>query len=585
MATLQQWLEDLGLGEYTKAFADNAVDLEIIADLDDGDLEKIGVKLGHRKKILKAIAALAESPLTPPPAAPAREAERRQITVMFCDLVGSTALSEQLDPEDLRTLMQAYQKAAGTVIERYGGHVAQYLGDGLMTYFGWPQAHEDDAERAVRAGLEIVDAVKSVEAPEPLRVRFGIATGPVVVGETGAGDASVPKLAVGETPNLAARIQGLAGPDEVIVGASTRRLIGGTFDLDERGEQTLKGIVEPIRVHRVTGVAEAEGRFEATRGAQLTPFVGREAEVALLLEKWEQARDGEGQLVLLSGEPGIGKSRITQVLRERTEQLPHTRLRYQCSPYHANSALYPVIEQLGRAAGFAGDDSIDERLTKLETLRAGSTRPNEGEGLGEGAARKCALFAAMLSLDTGDRYPPLNMSPQKQKDETLQALVDQVANLAEQNPVLMIFEDAHWIDPTSQEMLDLLVPHLAAKRVLLLITYRPEYEPPWSQGLGNLTAVNLNRLGGKQATAMVTRVTSGKPLPDEVLAQIVAKTDGVPLFVEELTKTVLEAGFLEDQGDRYELTGKLTDFVSRTRFPWTQNWLNRSVQGGPEHDR
>ena len=236
---------------------------------------------------------------------------------MFCDLVGSTALSEQLDPEDLRTLMQAYQKAAGTVIERYGGHVAQYLGDGLMTYFGWPQAHEDDAERAVRAGLEIVDAVKSVEAPEPLRVRFGIATGPVVVGETGAGDASVPKLAVGETPNLAARIQGLAGPDEVIVGASTRRLIGGTFDLDERGEQTLKGIVEPIRVHRVTGVAEAEGRFEATRGAQLTPFVGREAEVALLLEKWEQARDGEGQLALLSGEPGIGKSRITQVLSVR----------------------------------------------------------------------------------------------------------------------------------------------------------------------------------------------------------------------------------------------------------------------------
>ena len=555
MRDIRDWLEGLGLGAHAEAFEAEQIDLEALPDITEADLKDMGLPIGPRRKLLRAVAGLAAMDTeTEAPAAP-REAERRQITVMFCDLVGSTALSEQLDPEDLRTLMQAYQKAAGTVIERYGGHVAQYLGDGLMTYFGWPQAHEDDAERAVRAGLDIIDAVKTVAAPTPLQVRIGIATGPVVVGETGAGDASVPKLAVGETPNLAARLQGLAGSDEVIVGPSTRRLIGETFDLDDLGEQALKGILDPINAWRATAIAASEGRFEA-RHQHLTPLVGRDAEMAMVMARWEQACAGEGQLIVLGGEPGIGKSRITQALRDKLADEPHTRLRYQCSPYHMNSALHPIIEQIERAAGFARDDDADAKLDKLEALLAtppspkssparGEDFPTEtpsplaGEGRGEGDKKSCALFASLLSLPT-DRYPPLAMSPQKQKEETLSALVDQVAALTVARPVLLIFEDAHWIDPTSQELLDLIVPALAGHQVLAVITHRPEYDPPWL-GQGHVTPLALNRLGRAEAAAMVARV-SDTPLPDAMLEQIVAKTDGVPLFVEELTKTVLESG-------------------------------------------
>ena len=545
---IRGWLEDLGLGQHAEAFEAQEIDLEALADITEGDLKEMGIPIGPRRKILRAITGLS----TPAPLpAPPREAERRQITVMFCDLVGSTALSEKLDPEDLRTLMQSYQKAAGGVIERYEGHVAQYLGDGLMTYFGWPQAHEDDAERAVRASLEIVEAVKAVDgAKAPLQVRIGIATGPVVVGETGAGDASVPKMAVGETPNLAARVQGLAGPDEVVIGPSTQRLVGNAFTADDLGEHSLKGIVEATRAWLITGFSGAEGRFEATRGIHLTPFVGRDAEVALLMEKWEQAKtDAEGQLVLLCGEPGIGKSRITQVLRERMAQEPHIQLRYQCSPYHTNSALHPVIEQLERAAGFERENGKKTKLEKLEALVGtdGNTP---------------ALFASLLSLEIPeDRYAPLNMSPQKQKEKTLQALCDGVSGLSERNPVLFILEDAHWIDPTSQEVLDLIVANIPDKRVLVVVTYRPEYEAPWPQSLNHVTELNLKRMGRSQALAMVLRVTGNKPLPDEVLDQIAAKTDGIPLFVEELTKTIIESGLVKEGEDAYELNGQLTDLA------------------------
>jgi class 3 adenylate cyclase len=347
---IRTWLDARGLAQHAEAFEAQEIDLEALPELSDDDLKEMGLAIGPRRKVLKAIresrAEAPEQPTRP------QEAERRQITVMFCDLVGSTALSEKLDPEDLRGVMQAYQKAAGAVIERYGGHVAQYLGDGLMTYFGWPQAHEDDAERAVRASLDIVEAVNDMD----LQVRIGIATGPVVVGETGAGDASVPKLAVGETPNLAARLQGLAGPDEIVVAPSTRRLLGGTFELADMGEQALKGIVEPVAAHRIEGLAATEGRFEA-RTHYLTPLVGREAEMAMVMARWNQAKTGEGQVIVLGGEPGIGKSRITQALRERIAEEPHTRLRYQCSPYHTNSALHPIMEQIERAAGFQRDDT------------------------------------------------------------------------------------------------------------------------------------------------------------------------------------------------------------------------------------
>lgn len=558
MPDIRDWLDNLGLAEYADAFEAGAIEQELLSELDHEVLKDLGVSVpGHRLKILRAARQDGASSLTSAAQstevaggrglkAPTHhsEAERRQITVMFCDLVGSTALSEMIDPEELRAVMEAYQRAAGAVIERFEGHVAQYLGDGLMTYFGWPTAHEDDAERAVRAGLDIVGAVKKVGGlPKPLQVRVGIATGPVVVGDTGFGDASVPKLAVGETPNLAARLQGLAGADEIVIGPSTRRLLGGTFELDDLGKQALKGVVEPMHAHRVLSLAATEGRFEAQH-QNLTPLVGREAEIALLMERWQRIKNGDGQVVLLSGEPGIGKSRITQALRKRLAGEAHSLVRDQCSPYYTNSSLYPVIEQIERAAGFGRSDDAEAKLDKLEAVLRKS---------GDTAA--AALIAALLSIDT-TRYPALDMSPQKQKDETLKALADEMFTLAEEQPVLLIFEDAHWIDPTTQELLDMIVPLVADYPILLVITFRPEYAPPW-HGFSHLVPLTLTRLGRVEAITMVERVTGGKSLPGEVLDQIVSKTDGVPLFVEELTKTVLETDLLIDQGENYVLEGAL----------------------------
>ena len=558
MDSLSPWLQELGLERYAAVFAENDVDLEALRLLTEADLERLGLSLGHRRKLLRAIAEL-NGQLAPAPTSPriressspqesvSPEAERRQLTIMFCDLVGSTALSHALDPEQLRELMRAYQRACGQVIETYGGHVAQYLGDGLMVYFGWPRAHEDDAERAVRASLDIVDAVKSVPAGAPLQVRVGIATGPVVVGETGAGDASVPKVAVGETPNLAARLQGLAGPDEIVVGLSTQRLLGASFEYRDLGQHMLKGVVEPARAWRVLGVASVEGRFEATReAAALTPLVGREEEIRLLLRRWEQTKAGEGQAVLLCGEPGVGKSRILQVLRERVAQEPHTRLRYQCSPFHSDSAFHPIIEQFEHGAGFSRDDSPDEKLDKMEALLGAA-----GNNV-QGAA---PLFAAMLSLSL-DRYPVVRLSPQQRKDSTIEAQVAQVLGLARTQPVLLLFEDAHWADPTTLETLDRLVNRIESACVLIVVTYRPEFLPAWI-GQPRVTALTLARLSRREAATLAEKVTGGKGLPPEVLDQIVAKTDGVPLFVEELTKAVLESGLLRDCEDRYELDGPL----------------------------
>ncbi len=553
--TIAEWLTQIGLPQYAKLFAQNEIDLEVLPELREQDLEKLGVPLGHRKKLLRACSVLQREVaqrLTgrQPGSAAEGQAERRQLTVMFCDLVGSTLLSQQLDPEQLRELMRAYQQACGAVVEKYDGHVAQYLGDGLMVYFGWPRAHEDDAERAIRDGLEVVDAVKNVQAPAPLQVRIGIATGPVVVGGTGAGDASVPKAAVGETPNRAARLQGLAGADEIVISPSTHRLAGGAFEYADLGKHALKGIVEPVQAWRVTGVGLGEGRFEAVHGnAELTPLVGRDEELAMLLRRWRQATEGEGQVVLLCGEPGIGKSRVTRALRESIEHEVHTRLRYQCSPFHTQSAFYPIIDQLERAAGFTKEDRAEDRLDKVEALLRLALEQQE-------IASIAPLFAVLLSLPV-DRYPPLNYSPQKRKERTLDALVDQVAGLARQQPVFIVFEDVHWVDPTTHEMLDLLVPRIAQLPVLLVITYRPEYRPDWI-GAPHVTALTLNRLSRRLGAQLAAKVTGGKALPLEVLDQIVAKTDGVPLFVEELTKHVLESGLLEDRGDHYALAGPLS---------------------------
>ncbi|HTS55005.1 MAG TPA: adenylate/guanylate cyclase domain-containing protein, partial [Burkholderiales bacterium] len=556
MSDVGTWLASLGLSDYAETFKANRVDADVLPHLTERDLLDLGLPIGPRRKILVAIRTLAEKPASE--AAPrasvdaaARSPERRHITVMFCDLVGSTGLSEALDVEDLRNVMQAYQQAARAVIERYAGHIAQYLGDGLVVYFGWPAAHEDDAERAVRAALEVVEAVKAVPASAPLRVRIGIASGSVVVGDTGAGDASVPKFAVGETPNLAARVQSLAVPDEIVIAASTRRLIGAVFDLSDLGPHTLKGFAAPVQTWRISGIAATEGRFEAAHGGHFAPFVGRESELALVLERWEQAREGEGQIVLLSGEAGIGKSRVTQVLRERISGQRHVELRYQCSPYHTNSALYPAIDQLKRAARFDATDDTRTKIDKLEALLRNTISD---------VSAVAPLFAALLSIDADGRYPSLEMTPQVQKDATLKALAGQVLAVAATQPVLMIFEDAHWIDPTTQEALDLLLPAIADRPVMAVITYRPEYQPPWSS-LAHATALPLIRLSRKQAVLLAERVSGGKSLPKVVLDHIVVKTDGVPLFVEELTKTVLESGLIAESDGAYHLTGPLPDLA------------------------
>lgn len=544
------WLEQNGLGKYASVFVEYEIDLIALPEITDGDLREMGLPIGPRRKLLKAARDFVSHDSAGDPAdsspSPKVDAERRQITVMFCDLVGSTALSTKLDPEDLRELLAAYHKAAGMVVERYDGCVAQYLGDGLVVYFGWPTAHEDDAGRAVRAGLDIVDAIATLEGEARLAVRIGIATGLVVVGEGGADEGADSKLAVGGTPNIAARIQGLAEPDTVAIAETTRRLLGGAFALDDLGSHEAKGVAGGVHVHRVLGPANSESRFEASQGVASTPLVGRETEVALLLNRWRQAMDGEGQVVLLSGEAGIGKSRATQVLRETLADEPHIRLRYQCSPYYVNSAFSPIIDQIERATGIDRGDEADVRLDKLEAVLAQATND---------VAAIAPLFAAMLSLPVG-RYPPLNLSPQKQKDETIAALAEQSVALSRSQPVLMIFEDAHWADPSSLETLGAVIARIQEAPILMVITYRPEFEPPWT-GHGHVTTLTINRLSRRLSGNMVAKVTGDKPLPDEVLDQIIAKTDGVPLFVEEFTKAVLEAGFLTETEDAYLLDGPL----------------------------
>ncbi|MBS1236389.1 MAG: adenylate cyclase, partial [Proteobacteria bacterium] len=558
MRTVKQWLDELGLPQYAELFADNDVDFEALCLLTDAELEKVGVSLGHRKKLLKALGELGErrapapgtelvGPNLGPPDASSSEAERRQLTVMFCDLVGSTELSTKLDPEQLRDLMQAYQCACREAIEHYEGHIAQYLGDGLMVYFGWPRAHEDDAVRAIRAGLEVTQAISELQTSVPMRARVGIHTGLVVVGETGRGDASSPKAAVGETPNIAARLQALAEPGSVVVSERTRGLAAGLFEYAELGTPPLKGVAEPLRAFRVIGSRATDSFFDASRSeSALTPLVGREEEVALLLRRWQQAQEGEGQVVLIGGEPGIGKSRLTRVLQERLASENYIALRYQCSPFHVHSALHAVIEQLERAAGFTRDDTPEQRLDKLEAVLAGGKAR---------VAEVAPLLAAMLSLPL-DRYPPLNLSPQKQRDKTLEALAGQVEALAQRQPVLMIYEDVHWIDTTTQEVLDLLVPRLLTLPVLLILTHRPEYSAKWA-GQAHATLLGLTRLGSRQGAELVTRVAGRKALPAEVLERIVAHTDGVPLFVEELTKSILESKLLREEGSRYVLEGAL----------------------------
>jgi class 3 adenylate cyclase len=475
---------------------------------------------------------------TAPLASPSvHEAERRQLTVLFCDLVDSTALAGQLDPEDLREVVRAYQATC-----------AEYLGDGLLVYFGYPQAHEDDTLRAVRAGLGILEAMSPLRArlaqEQGIRfgVRLGIHTGPVVVGAMGGGDRQE-QLALGETPNIAARLQGLAAPDTMVLSAATYRLVQGFFTCDDLGLQTLKGVAAPVQIYRVLRESGAQSRLDIAVTHGLTPLVGREAEVALLLERWARAKDGQGQLVVLNGEAGIGKSRLVQELQACVESEAATRITLRCSPYHQQSALYPVIEHLERVLQFRREDTPTAKLDKLEHMLREYGLP---------LPEVVLLFAALLSLPAPERYPPLHLSPQRQKQKTQEALLAWLVAEAERQPVLAVWEDLHWADPSTLEWLSLFLDQAPTARLLTLLTCRPEFRPPWT-ARSHLTQLTLTRLTRPQVEEMVRRVARGKALPAAVEQQIVTRIDGVPLFVEELTKMVLESGLVREEEDRYGL--------------------------------
>lgn len=561
VSALHELLQTLGLAQYQAAFDEQAIDLELLPELSDAQLEQLGVKaLGHRIKLRRAAAewaARAGEAAAPPVPAPvvaapvSSGAERRQITVMFCDLVGSTALSQRLDPEDLRALMQHYQRACADAIERHEGTVAQLLGDGVMAYFGWPRAHEDDAARAVQTALAIVEAVKAIDGTVMPSVRVGIATGPVVVGQ-GAADVGLLGLAVGETPNLAARVQAAAEPDQVLVAASTHRLLGRGFQCEDLGERPMKGITEPVRLWRVVGEVDGGDRFSAAQGATLTPLVNRDLEISLLLDRWARARDGQGQAVLLAGEPGIGKSRV---LAELCERVPAESLllRLQCSELHGNSAFYPLTTQLLRAAGVERGDGPDTKLDKLEALLA---------RLGSPPARHAPHFAALLSWPL-TRYPAFRASAAKLKQETIEAFVQTVLDAARERPRLLLAEDLHWMDPSSLEVIDALVAALRRAPVLLVMTARHPMGSRWASmpHATSLTMVGLNRAHSLQ---LAGAVATAHGLTEKLLERIVERTDGVPLFVEELTRTLADSATRQRSagGESLEIPSTLKDSLT-----------------------
>src|SRR5262245_33027246 len=532
MPSVREWLASLGLAEYADRFAEHGIDFSNRRGLTDQDLkEKLGVVLlGDRRRLLQAIAKLAGAASATPqlPAgsesSPRDEAERRQVTVMFADLVGSTALSTGMDPEDLQEVIAAYQKCVAETVHRFDGFVARYMGDGVLVYFGYPQAHEDDAERAVRAGLELITAVTGLKTRAPQQVRVGIATGVVVVGHL------IPVGMVGETPNLAASLQSIAEPNIVVVAESTRRLLGNFFLLDDLGMRSLKGIAEPVRAWAVLQVSSVASRFEALHGTGLSALVGREQEFDLLRRCWLKATDGEGQVVLLSGEAGIGKSRLTTAFVGLLAGEPHVRLRYFCSPQHTDSALYPIIGQMGRAAELAREDTSQAKLDKVDALLK-QTSPS---------AQDAALIAEMLSLPNDGRYPAVELTPQQRRQRTLEALALQMEALARSCPVLMVFEDAQWSDPTSLELFGRAVDRIRILSVLLIVTFRPEFEPGWI-GQPHVTPLSLNRLAPREVGDMIDHIVGNKPLSANIRQDIIERTDGIPLFVEEMTKAVLEA--------------------------------------------
>lgn len=559
MRDIVDWLTELGLAKHAPLFVEAEIDFSTLSDIEEDDLKELGLPLGPRKKIWGAIKRLGEvsqtaskppveSPIaaTPTEATSAQsDAERRHLTVMFVDLVGSTEMATRMDAEDMRDVITSYQNTVAGVVSRYEGFVAKFMGDGVLCYFGWPRANEDDAERAVRAGLSIIDAIKKTKTPNglPLSTRVGIATGVVIVGDLIGSGATQEAAVVGKTPNLAARLQGVGGLNQLVVANETRRLLGTIFDLSALGGQDLKGISGPVDAYLVEGDASVQSRFAARQSGEVTPIVGREREIELMTERWALARSGQGQMAIVSGEAGIGKSRITQAVIDEVANYDHTRITFQCSPYHADSAFYPVTQQMSFAAGFAPSDSPDVRLDKLEKLL----------GTDQDTLR---LMAPLLELNGEARYGALDMTPAQQRAQTMKALAGLLVQQAQDKPVLLVYEDLHWVDPTSQELLDILLDQITDQPIMILATARPTFE----YGFGGhpiVTKFVLNRLGKEQIGSIVAKLTGGKALPKEIMEIIAQRTDGVPLFVEELTKTILESGALTEEGDRLVLDGPL----------------------------
>ncbi len=560
------WLDSLNLGIYRESFEHNAITWDVLSELNEGDLEALGVLLGHRKKLLRAIAQLPQSAeVTDPgsipvgaipkeqPSSPEQDqAGRRQLTVMFCDLVDSTALSRQLDPEDLQDVIRRFLDACSQAIGRLNGYIAKYMGDGMLIYFGYPHAHENDAERAVHAGLAILDTVRALNLDNPhpqfgIAARIGIATGQVVVGELMGQGTAQERTVFGETPNLAARLQALAKPDQFIIDPATKRLVGNEFEFLDLGVFSLKGFDTPVQAWQVLNIRLSVSRFESYRSSHLAKFVGREQEISLLLGRWREALGGEGQVVLLYGEAGIGKSRIARSLCDRLAEERYQTIQFQCSPYHANTALYPAINFLRQAAGLASQDSAQVQLNKLDALAIKSGIDNQ---------ETVSLLADLLSIQGDHRYPPLNVSSEKRKDMTLEALVHYLQRLADRCPLLFTVEDAHWLDPTTLELMTRIIGRIRQMRVLLLITSRPEFKPVWAE-YSHVTSLTLSRLPRRQSAELVATMTGGKVLPPEVQQEILAKADGIPLYIETLTENVLGCGLMTEGSDAFTLKGPL----------------------------
>jgi class 3 adenylate cyclase len=540
---LAEWLGRHGLDQYAQTFAENNIEFSVLPDLTENDLKKLGVSLGHRKKLLRAIEALmaARQPtgttsafsnvtVASPPLVQPREAEFRQITVMFCDLVGSTQLSEKLDPEVLQKLLDVYRGECSTAIRRYGGEVARYFGDGVMAFFGWPRAHEDDAVRATHAALEIVSGVTKIPGPVTLTCRVGVCSGSVVVGEIGdSGTWSMD--AVGETPNIAARLQTLAAANTVLISESTRRLVSAAFDFQDLGLQELKGVTEPLHVYRVLSAKNIASRFEAAHAGSLTPLIGRSTELSLLLDRWQKVKEGDGQVIFLSGIPGVGKSRLLHELKSYIQQEPHVLLHHQCSPYHSQSAFFPVIEQIEQAAQLTAREADADKIAKLKAYLPRST---------DSSIEPVLLIAKLLSIPAENHLELYGLTPQQIKNRTISTLVDMLLAFSVQRPTLCIFEDAHWLDPSTLELLELIISRIDHARVLLVVSCRPEFRPAWITH-ANTTMHSLTRLSQTEVKAMIRDLLRGGSMPQPLLDQIIEKADGVPLFIEELTNSMLSA--------------------------------------------